>query len=268
MARPRPDNLISNVALTADDADSRSVAPRKILIAGDNAVAQRLLKVVLAKRGHTVEIADSGEQALSRLENGRFDFVLIDLQAFRSEGIRIVNAFRGRRSDDDSRARFIGLATDSDAALHADERTVFDVVITKPVDVVLLCEIIERFETYTAWMPAPTDITPVLLTETPSASDERRSFQRVRVAHGGAKLTLSDGTKQACRVVDLSLGGAALETYPRPAIGTQVTVGRTNGRVIRHTANGVAVEFTKSNSMASTKLSSDIRNRPLGDMRN
>ena len=224
------------------DAARWSVIPRMILIAGDNAVSQRLLKVVLAKRGHIVQTADSGEQAISKLEESRFDVALIDFQAFRSEGIRIVSAFRGRRTEDDSRARFIAL--ESDVASHSNQRCVFDVVITKPVDVVLLCEVIEGFETYTSWMPAQADITPVLLTETPSASGERRSFRRVRVAHGGTELTLSDGTKQACRVVDLSLGGAAVETYPCPAIGTQLMLGLTHGRVIRHTPTGVAVEFT------------------------
>jgi len=167
-----------------------------------------LLKVVLAKRGHIVQIADSGEQAISKLEESRFDVALIDFQTLGSEGIRIVNAFRGRHTEDDRRARFIAL--DSDVASHSNQRCVFDVVIAKPVDVVLLCEVIEGFETYTSWMPAEADITPVLLAETPSANGERRSFRRVRVAQGGTELTLSDGTKQACRVVDLSLGGAAV----------------------------------------------------------
>jgi hypothetical protein len=167
---------------------------------------------------------------------------LIDFQTLGSEGIGIVNAFRGRHTEDDRRARFIAL--DSDVASHSNQRCVFDVVIAKPVDVVLLCEVIEGFETYTSWMPAEADITPVLLAETPSANGERRSFRRVRVAQGGTELTLSDGTKQACRVVDLSLGGAAVETYPRPAIGTQLVLGLTHGRVLRHTPTGVAVEFT------------------------
>ena len=233
-------------ALSSGSADAacRSVTPRTVLIAGDNPVAQRLLKVVLVKRGHVVEIVDSSEQALSKLEEKRFDFVLIDFHEFRSEGMTIVNAFSGRRTDDDNRVNFIGLATDPDAASHAEERSVFDLVIAKPVDVVLLCEVIERFETYTSWMPAQAGTTPVLLSDLPSPSHERRSFQRVRIAQGGAELTLRDGTKQACRVIDLSLGGAAIETYPKPAIGTQVTIGRTNGRVTRHTANGVAVQFT------------------------
>jgi CheY-like chemotaxis protein len=247
MATPTPRALGSNFSLT--DADCRPVAPRRILLAGDNPVAQRLLKVVLAKRGHVVEIADSGEQALSKLEEKRFDFVLIDFHESRLEGMRMVNAFSGRRTDDENRVNFIGLASDPDSGSHAEERSVFDLLIAKPVDVVLLCEVIERFETYTSWVPARRGVAPVLVSEVPSSSDERRSSQRVRIAQGGAELTLSDGTKQACRVVDLSLGGAAIETYPNPTIGTQITIGRTIGRVIRHTANGIAVEFTKPNSM-------------------
>ena len=160
-----------------------------------------------------------------------------------------MNAFSGRRTDDENRVNFIGLAIDPDSASHSEERSVFDLLIAKPVDVVLLCEVIERFGTYTSWVPAQRGVTPVLLSEAPPLSDERRSSQRVRIAQGGAELTLSDGKKQACRVVDLSLGGAAIETYPKPAIGTQVTIGRANGRVTRHTATGVAVEFTKPHSM-------------------
>lgn len=80
-------------------------------------------------------------------------------------------------------------------------------------------------------------------------SKPMRRKTSIHDAQGGAELTLRDGTKQACRVIDLSLGGAAIETYPKPAIGIQVTIGRANGRVTRHTATGVAVEFTKPNSM-------------------
>jgi CheY-like chemotaxis protein len=240
--------LSSSLGLTAD-ASCRFVTPQAILIAGDSLVAQRLLKVVLVKRGHVVEVANSSEQALSKLEEKHFDFVLIDFQESRSETMPVVNAFRGSRTEDENRPRFIGLAADPDAASHADERSVFDLVIAKPVDIVLLCEVIERFETYTSWVPTQRGVTPMLLSEATSPSDERRSSQRVRIAQGGAELTLSDGTKQACRVVDLSLGGAAIETYPKPAIGAQVTIGRTSGRVIRHTPNGVGVEFTKPSSI-------------------
>jgi hypothetical protein len=194
-------------------------------------------------RGHIVELADSVEQALSELAVDRFDFVLIDLDRFRSEPMRTVNTFREHRTDNESRTYFIGLATGSKAASNADERSVFDIMIAKPVDVVLLYGMIERFESYTSWMLATANATPVFLSETPPRSHERRSFRRVGIAHGSTELTLSDGTRQACRVIDLSLNGAAIETCPKPGIGTQVKIGRTNGRVVRHTEYGVAVEF-------------------------
>ena len=248
MATPNAHAVGNSFGLAAN-ARCRSVTPRTILIAGDNPVAQRLLKVVLAKRGHLVEIAVSSEQAISKLRETHFDFVLIDSHESPSEGMRFVKALFGRGTGDENRPSLIGLATDPDAASHAEERSVFDLLIAKPVDVVLLCEVIERFEAYTSWMPARAGVTPVLLSDALSPSEELRSSQRIRIAQGGAELTLSDGTKQACRVVDLSLGGAAVETSPKPTIGTQVTIGRANGRVTRHTANGIAVEFIKPISM-------------------
>jgi len=45
-------------------------------------------------------------------------------------------------------------------------------------------------------------------------------------------------------VVDLSLSGAALKLDQRPSIGDYVFVGCTSGRVVRHTDDGIAVEFT------------------------
>ena len=42
---------------------------------------------------------------------------------------------------------------------------------------------------------------------------------------------------------DLSLSGAGLELEARPAVGERVRVGRTEGRVVRHTDEGIAVEF-------------------------
>jgi hypothetical protein len=62
-----------------------------------------------------------------------------------------------------------------------------------------------------------------------------------------ARLIMPNGNKVACRVVDLSQSGAAVAIGPdlRPAVGTMVTVGKTQGRVVRHIDDGFAVEFTR-----------------------
>jgi hypothetical protein len=62
-----------------------------------------------------------------------------------------------------------------------------------------------------------------------------------------ARLIMPNGNNVACRVVDLSQSGAAVAIGPdlRPAVGTMVTVGKTQGRVVRHIDDGFAVEFTR-----------------------
>ena len=57
------------------------------------------------------------------------------------------------------------------------------------------------------------------------------------------KLIMEDGTEFICRVLDLSLSGAALKTKARPAVGKAVTVGKIRGRVVRHLEDGLAIEF-------------------------
>jgi hypothetical protein len=62
-----------------------------------------------------------------------------------------------------------------------------------------------------------------------------------------ARLTLPNGNNLACRVIDLSESGAAIAISPDllPAIGSMVTVGKTQGRVVRHIDDGFAIEFTR-----------------------
>jgi len=62
-----------------------------------------------------------------------------------------------------------------------------------------------------------------------------------------ARLIMPNGNNVACRIIDLSQSGAAVTIAPelRPAVGTMVTLGKTQGRVVRHIEDGFAVEFTR-----------------------
>lgn len=57
----------------------------------------------------------------------------------------------------------------------------------------------------------------------------------------------TNGTNVACRVIDLSQSGAAIgvSSELRPPIGVVVTVGKTQGRVVRHIEDGFAIEFMR-----------------------
>ena len=58
-----------------------------------------------------------------------------------------------------------------------------------------------------------------------------------------AILTLEDGSKMTCRVIDMSLSGAAIAAEHRPPLKSQVSLGRVQARVVRNLEEGFALEF-------------------------
>ena len=72
---------------------------------------------------------------------------------------------------------------------------------------------------------------------------EDRRHERVAPRHPTSTLHLSDGRQYQCRIIDLSLSGAAVEIDVKPALGVQVTLGTMRGQVVRHFEDGVALEF-------------------------
>jgi hypothetical protein len=72
---------------------------------------------------------------------------------------------------------------------------------------------------------------------------EDRRHDRLTPRNPHADLMLNDGTIAACRIIDLSLSGAAVETDVRPQMGTNVRLGNMSGRIVRHFMEGVAIEF-------------------------
>ena len=78
---------------------------------------------------------------------------------------------------------------------------------------------------------------------------EDRRHERVVPDNRHSTVILDDGRRYNCKIIDISLSGAAIELAVRPAMGTPVTLGRMRARVIRHFQNGVAVEFASTQEM-------------------
>jgi hypothetical protein len=74
---------------------------------------------------------------------------------------------------------------------------------------------------------------------------EDRRHDRIVPRNPMARLVMPNGINLTCRVIDMSLSGAAIATKERPPIGTLITVGKVPGRVVRHLDDGFAVEFTR-----------------------
>jgi PilZ domain-containing protein len=74
---------------------------------------------------------------------------------------------------------------------------------------------------------------------------EDRRHGRIVPRNPITRLTLPNGNSMVCRLIDMSLSGAAVATEERPAIGALVTLGKVQGRIVRHLEQGFAVEFTR-----------------------
>ena len=78
---------------------------------------------------------------------------------------------------------------------------------------------------------------------------EDRRHERVVPDIRHSSLVLDDARRYNCKIVDISLSGAAVEIDVRPALGTPITLGRMRARVVRHFQNGIGVEFASSQEM-------------------
>jgi len=74
---------------------------------------------------------------------------------------------------------------------------------------------------------------------------EDRRHGRVQPRNPVARLVMPNGVNVTCRIIDLSQSGAGIATKERPAIGAIVSLGKVQGRVVRHLEDGFAVEFTR-----------------------
>lgn len=76
------------------------------------------------------------------------------------------------------------------------------------------------------------------------AADVRR-HERIAIANSRkqATLKLDEGVAIPVRVLDFSMSGCSIATIARPPLGQSVFVGKLKGRVVRHHAEGIGVEF-------------------------
>ena len=117
--------------------------PLSILVAEDNAVNRTIVLSFLQKMGHTVTVAEDGEQVLALTQAQHFDLVFLDVRMPKLDGLAAAAELRRREQEHGGHLTLVALTAsdDPEPCLAAG----MDGYLTKPVDFDGLQEHIERF---------------------------------------------------------------------------------------------------------------------------
>ncbi len=118
--------------------------PLRILLAEDNAVNQRVARVLLEKRGHTVSVAGNGREAVRLVEEREFDLVLMDVQMPEMDGLEATMVLRARETGAGRRLPIVAMTAhamkgDAERCLEAG----MDAYVSKPIRPEVLLAAIE-----------------------------------------------------------------------------------------------------------------------------
>ena len=117
----------------------------RVLLAEDHPVNQKLVSRLLQKHHHQVMIASNGREALSLLEAGRFDMVLMDVRMPDMDGFAATAAIRARERATGVRVPIIAMTAH---AMKGDEERCLqagmDDYVSKPIDPAKLFAALER----------------------------------------------------------------------------------------------------------------------------
>jgi hypothetical protein len=80
---------------------------------------------------------------------------------------------------------------------------------------------------------------------------EDRRHDRVTPNITQVTVSLPDGREYRAKVTDMSLSGAALSMEVKPPIGSPLLIGKLRASVVRHSDEGIAIEFATLQTVAS-----------------
>jgi two-component system sensor histidine kinase/response regulator len=128
--------------------------PRRVLLAEDNVVNQRVASGILQKAGHAVTIAATGHAALEWLSRSSFDVVLMDMQMPEMGGAEAMSIIRG---EERSTGRHLPIIALTAHAMKGDREICLkagaDGYVSKPIAARELLDQVDQLTAHPAPMP-------------------------------------------------------------------------------------------------------------------
>ena len=147
MNEKKKKNLNTNRLVTRHTVNEQKKYGKPILLVEDNIVNQKVASALLKKAGHTVDIANNGEEALNKIERKGYGVVLMDVQMPVMDGLEATQNIRLREKGNGQ--RHLPIIAMTAHAMQGDRERCLDAgmddYITKPLDKRSLFAAIDRW---------------------------------------------------------------------------------------------------------------------------
>lgn len=121
----------------------------KILLAEDDLISRRLIKILIDKIGYNIKTVENGQQVIEEMKNNAYDLILMDIQMPILDGLEATKKIRDMENVQQSK-RIPVIAVTAHAMLGDKEKCLnsgMDDYMTKPIEEVELIKKIQKYTT-------------------------------------------------------------------------------------------------------------------------
>ncbi len=120
-------------------------APLNVLVVEDTPASQNLVRTVLTRHGHRVEVVGDGQEAVERARSGEFHVILMDIQLPILDGVQATRLIRIHETEEAHRTPIIAMTAHDPTNRRQHYRMVgMDDYLAKPLEITKLLRTVER----------------------------------------------------------------------------------------------------------------------------